>query len=536
MISWESGAECEDARGYYYDCLDAECADEVPKTIQMHVSRCRHCREEIKRLGDALGSPSSADSIETSRTTMVNALLEMHFKYAEMPVTCAHVRRFLPSTAAQDIRITIPTPITVHIDQCTKCRNDLMELQSLNLSDVQLQRLTECVETGDGYVLSSSQGHLTDQQVRDFACVDYADLDVACLEHVCKCISCRERALAARRNAAGHLKSESPTCEGVSWEELFDLALPVGFHPLADEYALFPRDTVGHVGHCQSCMRQLATLDEILLNMLLPREGGVVTHFNLGADETATDEGGDEYEEYPIRVEVQGASDVRPAEPVPVVRSGPVRSRNTWMQVAAAVVVLMGVTIFSILPRVGAGFMDKVYEATTSAPVVYVAELSGHNPDVASKEWWIFPPNQALEVEGEDATFYDASEGLIGEKIGDKVEKHWNQPSIVVQGMEASIRSLFQLWPSFVNESALSAPMQQGGLDVYTIESPATDAKKVWEAHVDPVTYRIQKVETHEEDALGGRSDKRTFTFTYHPDLSAAKAELMERYGDLVQF
>ena len=533
MISWESRANCEDARGYYYDWLDEQCTDEVPQSIQVHVSHCDHCREEIERLGRVLGSSSRLNPIETSRTSMINALLEMHFKYADVPVTCVHVKRFLPSTAAQDTRITIPTPITVHIDQCTGCRNEWQELQSLNLSDAQLQRLTECIEKNDEYAVSSSQGHLTDEQVRQFAVVDYEDMDTACLEHVCKCISCRERTLAVRRAVASDVTDESQICGGVSWEELFDLALPVGFNPLADEYALFPKVTVEHAGRCQTCLRQLATLDEILLNFLLPRESGIVTHFKLDVDGAGA-RGRAEYDDYPIQVEVQDSPSVRLVEANRVPDAPPVRSSRRWMKVAAAVVVLMGVTIFSMMPKAGAGFLDKVYEATTREPVVQITELTDNGLRIVSEQW-IFPPDKSLKVEGNTVEVLDASAGLTRTRKGAGEIDVRNLPVDLKKNLQDRVRSLFDLWPAQVSGQAPPAPVQQAGLDVYTHETSFGRAKQVWRWHVDPVTHRIQQVDKYVDDGDAAPEHWRTFMVTY-PGLSETKARLSRQYGDMIPF
>ncbi|NQV33377.1 MAG: hypothetical protein HQ515_11850 [Phycisphaeraceae bacterium] len=516
--------KCEEARGYYYDCMDGQCEDEIPQSVQMHIGHCDHCREEIQRLSQALRSPSTLDSEEASHVSMINALLEMHFKYAETPVTCALAKRFLPSMAALGTRITIPTPITVHIEQCSKCRNDWIELQSLNLSDVQLQRLTECIEKRSVHAASSLRQHLSNEQVQTFACVDYADLDVACLEHVCECGSCRKRTLTVRQTVAGQLLDELRTCQEVSWEDLFDLALPLGFNHLVDEYAQFRKATVDHVSHCETCLRRLGILDQVLINFLPPHECGVVTHFQFVLDGTQS-QAEVEYEDYPIRIDVEDSP--RPClpegeeEPNPVSGPVPFHSRRGWMNVAAAAVVLLGMTLFSVLPRAQAGFWDQVYEATTSEPVVHIT-MSTAGRSGASDEYWILPSERAVVLTGQTRIDYNVSAGskkTMDMKTGEvKVLELSGDHKDSVQG---NIRDLYGLWSFEVSESATLVPDAQEQFDVYEARLSDGQITEVWRATVDRDNQRIKQVER-----LG-----RVYKFDY-PSMSTFEAFLQQKQLD----
>ena len=500
MISWNSRLKCEEARGYYYDCMDGQCEEEIPQSVQMHIGHCDHCRGEIQRLSQALTSPSTLDSEEASHVSMVNALLEMHFKYAETPVTCALAKRFLPSMAALGTRITIPTPITVHIEQCSKCRNDWIELQSLNLSDAQLQRLTECIEKRSVHAASSLHQHLSNEQVQTFACVDYADLDEACLEHVCECGSCRKRTLTVRQTVAGQSLNELRICQEVSWEDLFDLALPLGFNPLVDEYAQFRKATVDHVCHCETCLRRLGILDQVLINFLPPHECGVVTHFQFVLDETQS-HGEVEYEDYPIRIDVQDSSRARlpevEQEVSPVSGPVPFRSRRGWMNVAAAAVVLLGMTIFSLVPRARAGFWDPVYQSTMSEPVVHIKMYTGGSSR-PSTEYWILPPNRAVVLTGQTRIDYNVSAG--SKKTMDMATGEVKEQGLSgdhKDSVQGRIRDLYDLWSFEVSESAalVSDAQEQEPFDVYEAQLSDGQITEVWRATVDRDNRRIEQVE-----------------------------------------
>jgi hypothetical protein len=537
MISWDSGLKCEEARGYYYDCVDGQCEDEIPQTIQMHIGHCDHCREEIQRLGRALKNPSTSDSDEASHLSMVNALLAMHFKYAETPVTCALAKRFLPSMAGSGARITIPTPITVHIEQCSKCRNDWIELQSLNLSDVQLQRLTECIEKrADDAGLSGHQ-HLSNEQVQRFARVDYADLDAACVEHVCECVPCRKRTLTARQTVASRLFVEPGACQEVSWEDLFDLALPVGFNPLVDEYAQFRKATVDHVACCESCLRRLAAMDQILVNLLPPHECGVVTHFQVVLDETQV-HAEVQYEDYPIRIDVQDSPrpclpEVDAEEATPVSDCVPVHSSRGWMKVAAAAaVVLLGMSISFMVPRAGAGFMDHVYNETTSAPVVHIKTYSVNRPG-RTVETWIFQPDIAVTIdEAHVVTAFNASTGRKITRDAAGLVSTITLAGDAKKSLQGRIRCLFDLWSPEMSERAILSSDPSDPYDVYEYRWSEGVQSGVWHASVAQDTQRVVRVECDEGD---GKSDfllKRTFEVDY-PRESDAIRILQEKGVDL---
>jgi hypothetical protein len=175
--------QCEKAKQFFHNYLDGQSKEEVPQSVQSHIRDCSHCQGEIRCLGqvmngDLLLSPDKANHVST-----LNSLLEAHFKYTETPVTCPLARSFLPSMVSQDIKITISTPITEHIKACPTCRNIGLKLQSLCLSDIHLQRLSQCLKHESD--ANASVDHLSDEQVTLCARVDYTSFDAACLEHLC---------------------------------------------------------------------------------------------------------------------------------------------------------------------------------------------------------------------------------------------------------------------------------------------------------------------------------------------------------------
>jgi hypothetical protein len=79
------------------------------------------------------------------RDSAISALLSLHFAWADKPVTCNSVKPFLPSLADPLLQITIPTPITVHVDNCRKCSDELSNIDSMGLTHKELCRLGQTI-------------------------------------------------------------------------------------------------------------------------------------------------------------------------------------------------------------------------------------------------------------------------------------------------------------------------------------------------------------------------------------------------------
>jgi len=515
MISHKSGSGCDEARGYYYDWLDDQCKQEMPQGICAHINRCDHCLEEIGRLDQALQCASAPEPREEAHVAMINGLLEMHFKYAETPVTCCIAKPFLPSMASPEITITLPTPITVHIEQCPSCRNEWLELQSLGLSDGQLQNLTQVLENKAFDSVRFAHKHLTDEEIQMFARVEYSELDSTCLEHVSACVSCRERVLMTRQAVAAQSMPRTDFCQDLTWEDLFDLALPVGSNPLIDEYSHFREAMFVHVRNCETCLSRLASLDQIIVNVLKPCDSGVVTNVSLDlhSGQAGSHAG---YEGYGLRVDVQGPTKsefeeaIKDAD-IDSVRVG-ARSRTGWIKVAAVVILFFGLTISFILPQADAGFLDVVYEATTSAPVVHMKAYAGGGSEV-SIEYWIFPPDRAVRIEGQTRTVYDAETA---------------KNSDMRRSIRGRISGLYDLWPLEVRQSADVIPEKYNDFEVYKWTWEGERTTHLWHAHVHTDTHRVQKVEQFEEEQNKARSQTWLYEVDY-PTLAEAETFLQQQ-------
>ncbi len=139
---------CEEAKPHYYDCLCDESCELVPEFVRNHIELCQHCQKQIKQLEVALSQKECIKSKHRQNTSAVTTMLELHFAYIGERVNCETVRPFLPGMLDPAIDIRIPTPITVHLDNCPQCIEDLKAIEELNLYSAQLYRLSQLFSEG----------------------------------------------------------------------------------------------------------------------------------------------------------------------------------------------------------------------------------------------------------------------------------------------------------------------------------------------------------------------------------------------------
>lgn len=138
---------------HFYDMV-MQRDDGVPKSVSSHIRRCRSCRTQVALLKRAvLGDRSRAEGRQFPADAGAIDVLNSHFQWLDVPVTCSLAKPFLPGLAASSDDLRIPTPITVHVDHCPQCAADLLVLRGLGLTGEQsqsLQRLYEQVCSGKG--------------------------------------------------------------------------------------------------------------------------------------------------------------------------------------------------------------------------------------------------------------------------------------------------------------------------------------------------------------------------------------------------
>ncbi len=171
---------CEEAKLYYYDFLCDESSGLIAQSISDHIERCRNCQKQINQLKVALSQKECIRSEQGQDRAAVTTMLQLHFAYIAEHVTCETVRPFLPGLLDPAIEIRIPTPITVHLDNCPRCDEDLKAIQKLNLNSTQLYGLSQFFAKGP----SKDTTEFPDMPAAVTAMAQRADSEIVTIYHV----------------------------------------------------------------------------------------------------------------------------------------------------------------------------------------------------------------------------------------------------------------------------------------------------------------------------------------------------------------
>ena len=268
MRAGEGKRPCQEAEAYYYDFL---CQDEalVPKSARRHLAACPACQERIRCLRDALFEtqrhPDPADTWDGKTIEE----LAVQFQLLDEHVACRAVKCFLPRLALAAPQIRIPTPVTVHVDHCSQCAENLAAIRELNLTAPQLKRLSRFFESGRG----AGASPLWD-------------------------------IVAAGPPGSVSIEGAAVSCADVSTADIFDCVVPFGVPP--DERH---RAVVSHLRACPACTAKVQTLHRTIHGILGRVDSDTTTVYHAQSDAEADDGRTAGTHPYPIEVQVlHGAS------------------------------------------------------------------------------------------------------------------------------------------------------------------------------------------------------------------------------------
>jgi len=370
---------CEQARPYYYDYLCGEGEKCFPAEVLAHVSQCGFCQDEVNRLKIVLAETEEHAAESTGQINSAIATnLRLHFAYIGTSVTCNTVRPSLPSLADPLLEVGVPTPITVHLDKCQQCANDLETVRRLNLTHKQLCRLGQLfAEKPSEDTISCSQAGTG---ILAVASMVFRETNAEVLKHLCTCPNCREVLYQYREAVRGELLQDQRAqnkfpCEAVSAADIFDYCFPYGIDPTNDQYAKFRESLTSHARSCPTCLGKMQELHKTVYGILERQESGIVTCFKV--DESARDSiagsPDDVYKDWPIEVRVFDKS--TEIETIEARDSGDAVSRKPKQRLstlnvrpfikpaaAAAAVILVAILLLNI-PIAKAVDLGRIYEA-----------------------------------------------------------------------------------------------------------------------------------------------------------------------------
>jgi len=309
MVAVNPNSICKRAQGHYYEYVRRRPRGRIPTKVLSHIDKCSFCQAAVNQLKIIL---AEADKPLTESTMQaISAMttdLTPHFAYTEALVSCNTVKPFLPSLAIPALDVGVPPPITVHLDKCQRCADDLEAIRQLNLTDKQLGRLGQLFAeqpSVDADVCPKAQN-----AVSSVGAMAFESTSAETLRHLCICPDCRKLLYedrAARSKKLSSNAGQSPvTCDAISAADIFDFVVPYGVEPRSDRYAMFRQSLKAHLVSCPKCLDRMQQLHNTVFSILERRESGIATCFKVrdSARESVVSTPDDMYKKWPIEVQV----------------------------------------------------------------------------------------------------------------------------------------------------------------------------------------------------------------------------------------
>jgi len=275
-------SDCETAEDYFYDMLYSKTPGIVPQNIIYHLEDCHSCTARLAQFAKALEADLSDD--DSDYISKMTGQLICHFCLLDMEIDCQTAREFLPLIYIPEFEIKIPTPVTTHLDQCISCTIDSARLEQLNLTTKQRSTLSRFY-TKHIFTESGECRH-AQPHIPSIARMHFQNIPAQILRHVCLCKSCTKLLADERLDMIDRLDSsfDRPTdlpCNMIMPPDLFDYSFPFGLDPANDQYAMFRESLTRHLKRCPVCLDKICKLSNIIHNIALRPESGVVTCYNL---------------------------------------------------------------------------------------------------------------------------------------------------------------------------------------------------------------------------------------------------------------
>jgi hypothetical protein len=400
---------CEQAQVYYHEYLRGRAQERIPAEILTHIDKCCLCRSGVNRLKKILAEFEKHIAESTSQTSsVVTAILGLHYAYLGAPVTCKTVKPFLPSLADAAMKIGVSTPITVHIAKCQQCANALEAIRQLNLTGKQLRRLGQLFAeepAADAKVCAKARN-----AIPSVVAMVFGETTGEVLKHLCTCPDCRQAVYKERQARIKKLPGEIPQspipCDGISATDIFDYVVPYGIDLGHDQYAMFRQPLTSHLINCAKCLGKMQQLHNSVYSILKRQESGIVTCFKIdtSAQGPTMSNPADAHKDWPIVVrafkESREADNIETRNPVaetprnPKQRLSTVSIRPFIKPAAVAAAVLLVAILLLKGPTAKAINLGQIYKALEQIKNVHLIRFVPEKPE-PTQEIWI---SQALNT------------------------------------------------------------------------------------------------------------------------------------------
>jgi len=422
MIAPNFNPLCRQAELYYYDFLHDENHSLIPESIISHIKQCPYCQDQVRHLESVLSQYGDLEPEESQVRAAVTTMLKLHFAYIGKKVTCKTARPFLPALLDPALGIRIPTPITVHLDHCQQCAQDLETIRGLNLSRKQSYRLSQLFAAKPAEdSVSCSQAHTA---IMAFVSMAFRETNKQVLKHLCTCDNCRKVLYQYRETVRTEYLREKggQKCsifDQVSFADIFDYVVPYGLDPAHDQYAKFRDSLTSHMRSCPVCLDKIQQLHDTMYGIIERAESEIVTIYHVDESARTADEAGELYSGFPIKVDVlspqreteadQSTSTVSFAdaskEKVSAIKAKPLV--KTGVVAAAAVLIVAALLLFLNMPAAQAVTIDQIYKAIEKAKNVYISKFASDKTEPIEEKWISRPLNIYMAKTGKELVLWD---------------------------------------------------------------------------------------------------------------------------------
>jgi hypothetical protein len=394
MPKGEEHTLCEAVRECCFELLFPELAGDVPHDVRLHAASCKACTErlgDVRQLLGVLGGARLQQHLYTRQLTR-------HFRLLGAKVGCNEVKQFLPLLADEQLDLKIPTPVTIHCDQCPQCGHDLNTVRSLNLRGEQLARLSALFS--HEYRNEPGACEKYANSLKTLAGLRFDNMEADAARHVCACRKCRnalyEERLRLKLQSAGGEMSRLP-CGEIKSADMFDFVVPFGLDPQRHQYIKFNTALAEHLRHCPNCLERMRQMHNIIYAIDARDESSFATVYQFvpGKEKKGFADISESYKGWPIKVQAAGPGIQSVTHPRLKSRLAGFLSHTTThikfqqfakIAAAAAVFIILGTLLFTKMPQAEGVMLSDVYSAF-SAVNVHVRQISGIDGRVIDDSW-----------------------------------------------------------------------------------------------------------------------------------------------------
>lgn len=123
--------KCQNAEPFFYEYFHGS-TETLPDEVLKHIENCSSCLNSIASMKDVFEQSDDAMPANSKHAVIADKL-SRHFSFIDKQVACSSVKPFMAEIADPAMRITVSTPIMVHVQNCDKCAQDIQAIESLHL-------------------------------------------------------------------------------------------------------------------------------------------------------------------------------------------------------------------------------------------------------------------------------------------------------------------------------------------------------------------------------------------------------------------